>query len=94
MIETLLFLGGFYAGWKLREYRAMMIVRAIEKRLMQDTTPTIQLLHAKIEEHNGVFTAHNAVTNQFLLQGTSYKDVINQLTEQYPDRTILTHPVD
>lgn len=94
MTEVIVFVVAFVLGWKLREYRAMMIVRAIEKRLMEQPGPKIQLLHAKIEDHDGVFVAHNAATNQFLLQGTSYKDVITQLKTNYPNHTILTQPVD
>lgn len=94
MIELLgVFFVGFYAGWKLREYRAMLIVRAIEKQYVE-AVDEIKLLHVEITHHDGVYIAHNKTTNQFVLQGTSYKDVIHQLQAKFPDTNIMTNPVD
>lgn len=94
MTEVIIAVVAFVLGWKLREYRAMMIVRAVEKHMMENPVPKIKLLHVVISNHDSVFIAHNAATNQFLLQGASYKDVIDQLKTEYPEHTILTQPAD
>ena len=94
LIYTFLIFGfGFIFGWKYREYKAKKNVEQFTQSLenLVDICEEINSLTTRvvITEENGQFLVHDAETNAFLIQGSSYEEINEKVKEQYPGKCFV-----
>ena len=78
--------GLLYVGtvWTIR--------RLISKAMAEDAVTAAReedlVIRAHVEEHNGVFYFYNEKNNEFLIQGSNIKELIEHLESRRPGTTV------
>ena len=61
-----------------------LISRALEEDAMTAAREEDLVIRAHVEEHNGVFYFYNEKNNEFLIQGSDIKELIEHLESRRP----------
>lgn len=96
MIDVLIYIlvgaGAFFFGWKLREAYAKYIVMKyydeLEKMAGQVKN---DIVHVDVSQHGESFLVHNNKTGQFLAQGASFNDAVNNLYKAFPNKVFTAN---
>ena len=73
-----------FAVWTIRR----LIARALEEDAMTSAHEEDLVIRACVEEHNGVFYFYNEKNNEFLIQGSDIKELIEHLESRRPGTTV------
>ena len=65
-----------------------LISRALEEDAMTAAREEDLVIRAHVEEHNGVFYFYNEKNNEFLIQGSDIKELIEHLESRRPGTTV------
>ena len=77
---------GAVAGWKAREEHARKITEKFIDQ-MQESIQDDDTIQITIEKHNNVFYVYDRETTEFMAQGSTQKEVENNLRKRYPGKT-------
>lgn len=78
---------GAVAGWKAREEHARQITEKFIEH-MQGSLQGVEesVVQISIEKHNDMFYVYDKETNEFMAQGSTQKEVENNLQKRYPGK--------
>ena len=65
-----------------------LISRALEEDAVTAAREEDLVIRAHVEEHNGVFYFYNEKNNEFLIQGSNIKELIEHLESRRPGTTV------
>lgn len=86
MIELIIGLVAFYAGWKLREEYAKILVARFQKT-METAAKDVErrVVEILVERNESLFLVYNTKTKEFLAQGADHKAISEVLSNRFPD---------
>lgn len=84
----------FFLGWKARETMALIYMNSAIKQMeeqLQETQDqdTRKKVKAKIDIIDDIHYVYNLDTDEFLAQGSSYKELQDRLMDRYPDTIFM-----
>lgn len=75
-------------GWGARERHAerqlKRFMERVEEKVDQEYDESI--IHISIEKHNGMFFVYNKDTNEFMGQGTTRRELEQNLAKRFPEK--------
>lgn len=85
----IVWLMGAVSGWNARERHAKRITEQFLENMQQSVQDYVDenVIHITIEKHNNVFYVYERDTNEFMAQGSTQKEVENNLRKRYPGKT-------
>ena len=101
LLVVLVFLLGFVAGWHARflviiknmidnpdeVIKAINQIKSLSKQHEQDDSEIdAELIEIETENHQGVIYAYDKHTGEFIAQGSSEEDLINQAKKRFPNK--------
>lgn len=92
MIELIIVVVGFVAGWYAREWHATIVMnRFVEKfeERAKDALEEIRenLIKIKIEKHNDMLFVYGLEDDEFMAQGSTRKELEDNLRKRYPGKS-------
>lgn len=80
-------LGAVY-GWYARERHAKRTIDRFVSHLEEEVEKEIDdsVIHISIEKHNGTFFVYKKETNEFMGQGTTRKELEQNLAKRFPEK--------
>ncbi len=84
------FLAGVVVGAAALYLMTVWTMRRLIARAMQEDAADIEdlVIRAHVEEHNGVFYFYNEKNDEFLVQGSNLKELIEHLESRRPGTTV------
>lgn len=87
LVNFVVALVSFWAGWKYREYSAKRVVQEYQHNLQRALdfidSHTVVVTIVKDGEY---FLVYNKETKEFLAQGKSHQEIVNILRKRFPDK--------
>lgn len=92
MIELIIVIFGFVVGWYAREWHATMVMNRFMEKFEENAKDALEqikenLIKIKIEKHNEGFFVYGLEDNEFMAQGTTRKELEDNLRKRYPGKT-------
>ena len=78
-------LGGVY-GWGLRERYANHLLQKLAKHIVEEQVSTEDLIQIIVEKHNNTLFIYKKEDGQFMVQGTSFKELNDALEHRFPGK--------
>ena len=78
-------LGGVY-GWGLRERYANLILKKLVQHIQTEQVSTEDLIQITVEKHNNTLFIYKKDDGQFMVQGTSFKELNDALESRFPGK--------
>ena len=78
-------LGGVY-GWGLRERYANHLLQKLAKHIVEEQVSTEDLIQIIVEKHNNTLFIYKKEDGQFMVQGTSFKELNDALENRFPGK--------
>lgn len=88
MIELIILVVGITAGWYVREWYALRVMRKIVNNAQEQYKETIKesVIDAYIETAGDTFFVYRKEDNKFLAQGSDINTLSDILQEQFPGK--------
>ena len=86
LIWIVVWIMGAVYGWYARERHAKRTIERFVKEVMPAVQESDVRIHVTIEKHNGVFYVYDKVKNEFMAQGSTRKELEDNLAKRYPDK--------
>jgi hypothetical protein len=78
-------LGGVY-GWGLRERYANHMLEKFAKHIIEEQISTENLIQITVEKHNNTLFIYKKDDGQFMVQGTTFKELNDALENRFPGK--------
>jgi len=78
-------LGGVY-GWDLREKYANRMLQKLAKHIVEEQVSSDDLIQITVEKHNNTLFIYKKEDGQFMVQGTSFKELNDALENRFPGK--------
>jgi hypothetical protein len=78
-------LGGMY-GWGLRERYANHLLQKLAKHIIEEQVSSDDLIQIIVEKHNNTLFIYKKEDGQFMVQGTSFKELNDALENRFPGK--------
>ena len=91
-MSFLIFIVGILLGWKFREYTAVRKMQKMMKRAEEETSkPPINKITVNIEKHNNMFYLFNKETDEFVIQGKTKEEILENLKKRFGNVDMVFH---
>jgi hypothetical protein len=81
-----IFILGVVYGWNLREKYANHLLQKLAKHIVEEQVSSDDLIQIIVEKHNNTLFIYKKEDGQFMVQGTSYKELNDALENRFPGK--------
>jgi len=78
-------LGGVH-GWNLREKYASHLLKKLTKHIVEEQVSSEDLIQIIVEKHNETLFIYKKEDGQFMVQGSSFKELNDALENRFPGK--------
>lgn len=81
-----IFILGIVYGWGLRERYANHLLQKLAKHIIEEQVSTDDLIQITVEKHNNTLFIYKKEDGQFMVQGSSFKELNDALENRFPGK--------
>ena len=86
LFAIVIFILGGVHGWNLRERYANHLLQKLANHIIEEQVSSDDLIQITVEKHNNTLFVYKKEDGQFMVQGTSYKELNDALENRFPGK--------